>query len=125
MNTKKIQKLFRELAEEGKKSFDNLENSTSENFQAVGLTLSAISSSSKNIARLAYAFFEDGNNNVMCSLLNWVFNLYEYKHISDLDNIKWIFSHAGEYVVNVKRNDSTGEWDKKKFVARIIFEEVE
>lgn len=115
-----VQSLFHMLAEKGKEFSDDKQGN---NWEAVGRALASISGSTRDVMRLAYDFAEAGNNHAVCSLINWVFNIYEFKHKDDLQNIKGIF-HNRQYLVNMTRNED-GSWTQKKYRAVITFEEVE
>ena len=90
---------------------------------AAGLALSVISDGYKDMGQMAYNYFEAHNYHAVCSVLNWMFNLYDFKHQDDLNNIKWMFENH-QYEICVSRNDD-GSWNKKKYRAKITFEEVE
>ena len=112
--------IFHKLAENGKTHCDKDTN----NWQAAGLALAEISYSKWDITKLFYAFCEDHNQHALCSLINWVVEIYDTRYMDDLNNIKWLFANR-EYIINVKRDDNTGEWTTKKYRAVVTFEEVE
>lgn len=113
------QELFNQLADNGRQSYTDKQG---EAWEAAGLALSSISADSRDMARLAYAFYEDSNNRVMESVLNWLFGLYENIYVEQLNYMKRALQKTRK--VNVKRN-SDDTWEQKTYKMVVTFEEVE
>lgn len=108
------------------KAIDNLtklQPNESNRYEAIGMILASLGDGYKDVARLAYRYFEAHNYHSLCSLLNWVCDLYEFKHVNDLNNIKWMFTNH-VYKVKIVMNEN-GTWKEKKYRAKIEFVEVD
>ena len=70
-----------------------------------------------------YNHFENDNHHAVCSLINWIFNLYHVRYFSEFQPVIDLLTKF-HYVVNVERDDSTGEWATKKYKMIVSFEEV-
>jgi len=95
----------------------------SNRYDAIGMLLASLGDGYKDVARLAYRYFEEHNYHSLCSVLNWTCDLYEFKHKDDLNNIKWLFANH-LYTVKMALNGD-GTWQEKKYKAKIEFEEVD
>ena len=121
------QKIFNQLANKGLESYreeyrQNVGHTGM--WKAAGLALAGISDSRMNILHLVYSFLEDHNYHSLCSVLNWVANLYPTSYyMDDLKNIQYEMMNRGEVLVNVTRNDD-GSWTQKKYRCIVKFEEV-
>lgn len=115
----KTQKLFDELVKNGLNHVQEEYREGQNRWEMVGRALSEIADSSRGMARLAYVFFESFNVHNVCSLLNWVFNLYEYHHAEDFNNIKGLIEGRVYNVHGWDLNDGV-----KKYRAKVEFIEV-
>lgn len=86
----RIQKLLQELSAIGEMSFDRGARTGGLNWQAIGLAISYITGSSRDVIRIAYAAFEDWNQTGLCALIDYLFpNLHI--HFSS-DSQTWLES---------------------------------
>lgn len=122
MDTKNI---FAELVSQGAKHYAEEYKSRVNRWQAAGLALAEISDSKKDILNLAYSFLEDHNHHAICSVINWIYPLYPTSYYKqDLTNISYVMGQ-NTYMVNIERDDNTGEWSQKKYRCIVTFEEAE
>ena len=107
------------------KSLDNLIKNPydKENWEVLGRVLSGLSDSPKKIASLMYDFLEEHNFHALCSVFNWIFNLYDGKYTDDLNNIKGILNGL-TYDVKISQNDDLS-WKTKRYTLKVTFEEVD
>ena len=87
----KINKVFNSLSELSGRDSTN-------RWEKAGASLSRISGGYRDVGMLAYAFLENHNFHGACAVLNWMFNLYEIKYMSEVKNIKWEIEHSSHIV---------------------------
>ena len=103
---------------------DLSESGYTNRWSKAGSMFALLSEGYKDMANMAYSYFEAHNYHAVCALLNWVFDIYDFHHISDLSNIRWLFENIPFRVISVSQTE-IGKWETKKYRAKIIFEEVE
>lgn len=77
-----------------------------------------------NIINRFYDYMESINHHSVCSVINWIFDIYPVKFQSEFEGMKGILENHS-FIVNVTRNDETGEWSTKRYRMKVIFEEQE
>ena len=106
--TEKIRELTNLLAEEGKTSYQEAYKNQAELFELVGMALTSISRSYRDIMKLAYTFLEDHNYHDTCALIAWITPQLDYPIFeSDLSRIKREIEKTNQTVLT-EYNPETG-----------------
>lgn len=93
-------------------------------YQAIGLAISSVTDSAKNILNLAYSALENHNAHNLCMVIEWIYPLYNQTfHDRDLVTLAQMINKS-DLTINTEWMSKEGGYIPKKYNVRLVFEEV-